>query len=147
MTRTRETCAYQHQRSCQIAVHQYLCRSVHVQHLIDALTRLPPSQSKRTCIQQRRDLRTTITQHGVVLKPYKSTCDVDASLSDLRQRMRKLRRWRNGSESWSVSELEELVEFLLLTKANVVTYRLSLLLAVIDVMRKQWQVGETVVRP
>ncbi|KAI0239834.1 hypothetical protein LSAT2_009440 [Lamellibrachia satsuma] len=107
-----------------------------IQHLIDALNRLPNSSPKHASVQLRHKPRTSTDHPELVVK---AGLDVDAILSALRQRMRKLRRWRNGSESWSVPELEDLVDFLLLTKASVVTYRFSLLLGAVDALRKQWQ--------
>lgn len=109
-----------------------------IQHLIDALKRLPVSapQPNGSGVQLRNHVRTSRDQTNVVGT---ASLDVDDCLTTLRQRMRKLRRWRNGSESWSVPELEELVDFLLLTRASVVTYRLSLLLASVDRLHIQWQ--------
>ena len=115
-----------------------LC-TVSPQHIIDALNRLPvsPAQSNGSCVQLRNHVRASSDDTDVTAM---ATLDVEDCLTTLRQRMRKLRRWRNGSESWSVPALEELVDFLLLTRASVVTYRLSLLLASVERLHVQWQV-------
>ena len=61
----------------------------------------------------------------------------DETCAALRQRMRTVRRWRNGSESWQMSDLETLSTFLLRTRAELIETRMRALVSAISVLEKR----------